>query len=66
MHYRYNDHLYYICWVKTRKYGTDCWFDFPNYLQDGTVRFALKLVCEQQIYYHAAKIGLEELLRKLE
>ena len=55
MKYVYNKQLNFHCYRKTYKYDQDCWYDFPDCLETGSVEYALKVICNQQIFFHLQK-----------
>ena len=56
MKYSYNKQLNFSCYKETHKYDSKCWYDFPDCLESGEVEFGLKVIHNQQIFFHLEKL----------
>ena len=48
----YNDKINFHCFKKTFLYNSDCWYDFPDCLKEGSVAFAHRIINDGQVLYH--------------
>ena len=55
MKYAYNKQLNFDCYKETYKYDSNCWYDFSPCLEKGGVEYGLKVVQNQQIFFHLEK-----------
>ena len=57
--FKYNQYLRFLCHRETKKHDVKTWYDPPECLKKGSLKFALKLVHGQQVYYHIKKNRVE-------
>ena len=49
---KYNTQLSFGCWHKIKMFDTACCYDFPGCLRESSVEYALKVIKNQQIFFH--------------
>ena len=52
MQEKYNTLLSFGCWHEIQMYDTSCWYDFPGCLRESSVEYALKVIKNQQVFFH--------------
>ena len=55
MKYCYNQQVNFDCYKENGMFDSNCWYPFPECLEKGGVKFALKLARNKQIFYHLKK-----------
>ena len=57
--YKYNQHLRFVCHQDTKKYDAHCWYNPPACMENGSLKFVLKMLKGQRIYYLIKKNRVE-------
>ena len=52
MRYMYNTCMRGDCYMEVRKFDLTGWYNFPDCLEEGGVKYALKMARNQQIFFH--------------